>query len=141
MTKEELKRQLHSYRDLKAECAQVSELLAEVEARMTAPRGSSSSGQPRGSGNGDPMLGIVAQHIYLREQYQSMQGELTAAQIRIEEMISGLEPRERRLMRHYYIEGMTWEQVCVKTGYAWRQVHRIHSVALDRLLSLHEKMA
>ena len=39
MTKEELKLQLQSYRNLKAECEQVSDLLAEIESKMTSPKG------------------------------------------------------------------------------------------------------
>lgn len=138
MTKEELKHRLRSYQDLKAESDQVSDLLAEVEAKMKFPSGSVSDGLPRGSGGGDPMFGIVARHIDLEKRYKSIQAKLAAAQCEIEELIDCLEPRERKLMRHYYIEGLTWEKVCVAMNYSWRQVHNIHRYALNRILELHE---
>jgi hypothetical protein len=28
---------------------------------------------------------------------------------------------------------MTWEEVCVRIGYSWRQTHNIHSRILDKL--------
>lgn len=134
MTKEELKRQLHSYRDLKAESEQVAELLAEIQSKMTSPRGAGSDGMPHGSGSGDPMFGVVSRYIDLQQQYQSLQQELVSAQAQIEELIGGLDSRRRRLMRYYYIERKTWEQVCVTMNYGWAQVHRIHNWALSRIL-------
>lgn len=134
MTKEELKLQLQSYQNLKAECEQVSDLLAEIESKMTSPKGSGSDGLPNGSCSGDPMFGIVARHIDLQEKYRTLQIKLTGAQIRIEELIDNLDPLKRRLMRCHYIEGMTWEQVCTKINYGWAQTHRFHSQALDSIL-------
>ena len=140
MTKDELKKQLHSYRDLEAERKQIALELEKVEALMTAPKGTSWDGMPRGRGSGksDPILGVVTQHIHLQERYQAKLAELAAAQTAIEDMIEGLEPLERKLMRHRYIEGMCGEEVCVAMCYSWRQTHNIHGRALDRILEKEE---
>ena len=134
MTKEELKRELYSYRDIVRELKQVDEKLAQVQSRMASPKAGISSGTGSGSGSGDPMLDMVATKIRLEGSYQRLQARLLAEQERIEEMISRLGPKERMLMRYYYIEGYTWEQVCDAMNYSWRQVHRIHAGALRRLL-------
>ena len=134
MTKDELKKQLHSYRDLKAEHQQIAQELEQLEAFMTGPKGTNWDGMPRGGSAGDPILSVVTQHIALQERYQAKLAELAAAQARIEDIIEGLEPMERKLFRHRYIEGLTWEEVCVAIGYSWRQTHNIHGRALDKIL-------
>jgi DNA-directed RNA polymerase specialized sigma24 family protein len=134
MTKDELKKLLHSYRDLKDEHKQIALELEQVEAFMTAPKGTNWDGMPRGGRAGDPILNVVSQHINLQERYQAKLAELAAAQTQIEELIDSLEPRERKLMRHRYIEGLSWEEVCVAMCYSWRQTHNIHGNALDKIL-------
>lgn len=134
MTKDELKKQLHSYRALKAEQRQITLELEKVETFMTAPRGTKWDAMPRGSSGGDPMLGVVTHHLALKERYQTKLAELAEAQNRIEELIESLEPMERKLFRHRYIEGLAWEEVCVAIGYSWRQTHNIHGDALDKLV-------
>ena len=133
MDKAELKHKLHSYRDLLAEYNQIKDELAKVEAFMEAPRTSNLDGMPRSPGGGDPILGVVSHHIALQERYKAQLHRLAAAQAEIENLIEGLEPGERRLMRCRYIDGMTWEEVCVRIGYSWRQTHNIHSRILERL--------
>jgi DNA-directed RNA polymerase specialized sigma24 family protein len=133
--KEHLKRRLHRYRDLEAERVQIAQELKRVEDVMTAPRGPNMDGMPRSPGAGDPVLGVVSQHLALQERYSRQLEKLARAQSTIEDMIEGLEPMTRRLMRHRYIEGLPWEEVCVAIGYSWRQTHNLHAKALDALLA------
>lgn len=135
MTKDELKKQLHSYRDRKAEYDQIVLELERVEAIMAGPKGTNWDAMPRGSGKSDPILNVVSHHMVLQERYQAKLAELAAAQTLIEDMIESLEPMERKLFRHRYIEGLTWEEVCVAIGYSWRQTHNIHGAALDKLVA------
>ena len=128
--KEALKARLHSYQDIKAERAQIKEQMD----RLTDPRGPNLDGMPRGSAGGDAMAGMAIKLAALRQKYQDKLDALTAAQTDIEELIDSLGPRERRLMRHRYIEGLSWEKVCIKMSYAWAQTHRLHSEILDKLL-------
>lgn len=132
--KEDLKKRLHQYRDLEAERLQIAQELERVEGVMAAPKGAGLDGMPRSSGVGDPVLGVVAQHLDLLERYRLQLAKLAAAQAALEDMIEGLGPMTRKLMRHRYIEGMSWEEVCVAVGYSWRQTHNIHAKALDALL-------
>ena len=119
MVKEKLRR----YGDRRQELRQIRRMLAELEARMTAPRAQALTGTP-GSPSGDPdkLTGLVARAE-----------ELTAAQLEVERLIETLEPREREIFRLRYIDGAKWEDICVILSYSWRQVHRAHSAALQKL--------
>lgn len=133
MTKEELKRDLYSYRDIVRELAQVRRQREMLEARMTSPRSGVPGGSGRGSG-GDPMVDMVARSVRLEQKYKQLESRLLAAQLGIENLISRLGPKERTLLRHYYLEGLTMEQVGDKMGYTERQAHRVHASALGHLL-------
>lgn len=135
MTKDELKAQLHRYRDLEAERKQIALELKKVEDFMAGPRGANLDGMPKAPGIGDPVLGVVSLHLSLEERYRSQLEKLAAAQSHIEDMIESLEPITRKLMRHRYIEGLPWEEVCVAIGYSWRQTHNLHAKALDTILA------
>ena len=78
-------------------------------------------------------MNILFNHDELLQLYQTKVAELTAKLEEIEAAIEPLAPRERTLLRLYYINGLTWEQVCVAMSYSWMQVHRIHSKALEAL--------
>ena len=130
MTRAEIKQQLHRYRDLKAEQAQIEEQLR----RLTDPRIPHLTGMPKGSGgSNDAMVNAVAQRIALQSRYWEQLEKLAQAAAAVEDMIESLSPMERRIFRCRYIEGKSWEAVCVAVGYSWRQAHNIHSAALDKL--------
>ena len=130
MTRAEIKQQLHRYRDLKAEQAQIEEQLR----RLTDPRIPHLTGMPKGSGgSNDAMVNAVAQRIALQRRYWEQLEKLAQAAATVEDMIESLSPMERRIFRCRYIEGKSWEAVCVAVGYSWRQTHNIHSAALDKL--------
>lgn len=129
-----IKRRLKSYTSLARERKQIEEQLARVEAAMTAPKAQVLDGMPKGSGGEDYMTRLVAKHIELGEKYQEKLSNLADAMLDIEHLIEGLEPTERRLARYRYIDGMTWEEVCVAMSYSWRQVHRLRGRMLDKLV-------
>lgn len=134
--RDRIKERLSEYVDIKSERAQIRRIMKELECTRTAPGTSDWRGMPRGGGVADPMLSGLAQKERLVEMYQRKDAELLAAQEKIENMIDRLPSKHRKLMRYKYIEGLTWEKVCVAVGYAWRQTHRIHAEALDRLVDM-----
>lgn len=135
MGKETIKKRLNQYRDLSRERDQLARALEELEARMSGPGAANMDGMPHGSGTGDPVLGIVSQHIDLQDRYRAQLDKLDKAQKDIEDMIEGLDPLPRSILRSRYICGMSWEAVCVTYGYSWRQAHNIHSKALNDILA------
>ena len=129
-----VKEKLRGYGERRRELRQITRMLAELEARMTAPRAQTLTGTP-GSASGDPdrMTDLVARAEELRSRYRHCIEELTAAQLEVERLIETLTPREREIFRLRYIDGAKWEDICVICSYSWRQVHRAHSAALQKL--------
>lgn len=136
MTKEQVKRQLNSYRHVQMERQQILERIMRLEARLTAPGAQNLDGMPHGSGTGDALARGVAMLADLRDMYRAKEAELVQAQMDVEHLIEGLEPVERVIARYRYINGMHWEQICVKINYSWRQTHRIHSEMIDKLAEM-----
>lgn len=130
MTKE----QLREYRHIREERDSLADMIADLESTMYGPRGPRLDGMPHGGGgNSSPIETLAAKHDELLRLYQEKVAKLTAKLEEIEAAIELLAPRERELVRLYYIKGLTWEQVCVAMSYSWMQVHRIHSKALEQL--------
>lgn len=130
MTKEELK----AYIDIKKERDHLAKKIRELEAVMYGPRSQRLDGMPRGgSGENYVQEERMDSKTELLELYRAKELELTDALLQIEQAIKVLEPRECLLVRLHYIDGLTWEQVAVAMDYSWRQVHRIHSTALEKL--------
>lgn len=138
MTKDQVKRRLNSYRHVQMERQQILERIMRLEARLTAPGAQNLDGMPHGSGTGDALARGVAALADLRDMYRGMDAELAQAQMDIEQLIENLDPIERVIARYRYINGMHWEQICVKINYSWRQTHRIHSDMIDKLAEMEE---
>ena len=130
----DIKKQLNSYRNLRAEQRQIEDELYRLELLMSAPSSPNLSGMPKSPGVGNPVESMVTKHIMLEERYKAQIEKLIAAQMVIEDIIDGLEPTERRLARFRYIDGLTWEAVCERICYSWMQTHRIHGRMLDKLV-------
>lgn len=130
MTKEELR----SYRGIKREAIQIRHLLDELESAMTSPKTSKFDSAPRGgTPDGNALERMAERHEELLSRYNAKLDELIRAQLEIEDAIRALPECERTLIRFKYIQGMTWEQVCVEMSYSWKQIHRIHARALQML--------
>lgn len=132
MTREEVKAALKSYRALKRERDDLIRRREEIEASILgSPR---LDGMPHGAGVSDPTADLGAALAELALQYDEKARKLAAAMILVEDMIDHLaDPTQRMIARLYYIDGLTWEQVCVKANYSWRQTHRIHAALLAEL--------
>lgn len=124
------KKQLRDYRDIKLE---KDELERKIAAMEYGPGGLRMDGMPRSGKISDPTGQQGLDHAEVLEMYKRKVAELDKAILEVETAIECLEPRERTLIRLYYIDGLTWEEVCVEMCYSWRQVHRIHAVALEKL--------
>ena len=130
MTKDELKKRLLRYLDIRAERDQIQEL----RDALLDPKGANLDAMPRSSGPGNPVEAARNQREALARKYDQKDQELAEEQAYIEAMIEGLEPIERQLMRHRYLKGLTWEKVCVAINYGWTQTHEMHGRILDKLL-------
>ncbi len=131
MTKEKLR----SYRAIRKERDLLNEKIKELEVELYDPRAQRIDGMPRSGSNNDSTRreAQIDCKDELLALYREKERELTKAILEIEEIIDLLQPRERTLLRLYYIDGLTWEQVACEMNYSWSQVHRIHGEALKKL--------
>ena len=127
------KARLRAYRDLKLERDRLEAMVAALE---YGPGGLRMDGMPRSGKVSDPTGSQAIDHTQVRDLYTQKVAELTKALIEIERAIEHLEPLERTIIRLYYVEGLTWEEVCVAIHYEWAQTHRIHAKALAKLKDL-----
>lgn len=128
------KKRLKAYRAMKLELDGIASTLATLESVVYGPKGSRLDGMPRsGSGDGGPVERAAIKLTDLREKYMDKAAALIEATEEVEDAIESLDERQRTLMRLYYIQGLSWEDVCGRMSYSWRQIHRIHSAALQAL--------
>lgn len=111
MTKQELKKQLYQYTDLKKERKQIEILLNG----LAEPKGLNTDGMPKASGYGDTMTGLIQKRAHLQKLYTAKSAELADAMAEVERLIAGLEIRERTVMRYRYIDGLIL--LFIKTAY------------------------
>lgn len=130
MTKERLR----NYQKIKREREQLERQLAEVETLLYYPKIPQMSDMPRGgSKEGNPQEDLAIHHIELQQLYREKIDELAKEQLAIEKAIEPLGSTARQLMRYRYLDGLKWEEVCVKMNYSWSQTHLLHAQIL-RLL-------
>lgn len=132
-----IKKQLNSYRGIRAEYLQIKEELQRVEALVSAPGAPNMSGMPPSHNNGtSPVERIAIRHLALVEKYSNQLTRLANAQLTVENIIEGLETTERRLARFKYIDGLSWESVSDMLGYTRRHTTRLHNRMLDKLAAM-----
>lgn len=133
MNREQVKQRLNSYHHVQIERRQLLDRIIRLETRLTSPGAQNLDGMPHGSGRSDALANGIARLAELRELYRAKEAELAQTLMDIEHLIEGLDPIERVIARYRYIDGLHWEQICVKVNYSWRQTHRIHSEMIDKL--------
>lgn len=134
MTKERLRK----YRDLLKELEQIALKVETLESALCSPKIQRITGMPSAPSGNNSKEDLTIKHMELLEYYQKKKAGLLGEQLAIEKAIEALDYRDRTVLRLYYIEGLTWEQVCVLVNYSWRQVHNIHSAALMKLVKEEE---
>lgn len=104
--------------------------------RITA----SYSDMPRGGGcPGDKVGGIVEKISELDEEIDKKVDELIAMKMEATRMINKLDARENLLLDMRYLQGKEWAEIAEEFSYEERNVHRLHSKALNRLDEILEK--
>ena len=132
ITKEELK---EHYR-LVCEIHDLQEEIKELQS-LQKTIGAVKFGGAGGTGSGDTIGGKLAKLNDLMEYYVMKIEERIVQQEKIEKAIETLPVTERLLMRYRYIDGLDWVNVAANMNYSWKQTHRIHSRALNRLKMAH----
>ena len=126
---EEKKEYLNSYIPLVKAAKRIAEEMERVRMDKMFP-GMSSDGMPHGTNISDLSDYIV--------RVERLQTQLSHARYKRIEQYSKIfrdielldDERERQVLTYRYLRGYAWEKICMKMGYSWKQVHRIHGQAL-----------
>lgn len=115
--------QMKQYRQLVAE---IAELEQEREALSEGRLPSSWGLSERVSGGvlPDTTADVVAKMWELAQRLAERLNQLIALRAEIEGWLEEFEPEERRMLRLYYVDGLTWEEVAERVGYSSRHLSR-----------------
>lgn len=131
MTEEQLKKVREAYREKK----QLEGQIVEFESMRTSPRGAVYGVERvQTSPRGDIQADAIAKIDGMLERYNAKLIECTTLIDEFETALEMLGARERQMFRKYYIQGMTWEQVCVDMNLSWTNLHRIKNKAKEKIL-------
>lgn len=103
----------------------------ELRLDRMIPGSPAQDGMPHGSGGGD-LSGYAARLDDLDQKLRTQMYKKIQIRAKITERIDAMENEtESLLLRLRYIHGLKWEEVAVKMDYSWKQIHRLHSKALN----------
>ena len=131
MTKEELK----SYIENKREIEIIKDKLMYLEEKKTSIKSMIINDMPKVTNIENDMIGnLLADIEDLINIYKEEELNLIKQQIKIEKAISNLEdPTDRNIVRLKYIDGHTWEKICVILNYSWNGIHKKHRKILEKI--------
>lgn len=103
----------------------------ELRLDRMIPGSPAQDGMPHGSGGGD-LSGYVARLDELDRKLRAQMYKKIQLRAEITEKIDAMsDETESLLLRLRYIHGLKWEEVAAKMDYSWKQIHRLHSKALN----------
>ena len=131
MTKEELK----SYIENKREIEIIKDKLMYLEEKKTSIKSMIINDMPKVTNMENDMIGnLLADIEDLINIYKEKELNPIKQQIKIEKAISNLEdPTDRNIVRLKYIDGHTWEKICVILNYSWNGIHKKHRKILEKI--------
>ena len=113
---------------------QLQDTIAKLEAMRISPRTAAYGGSTvQTSPKGDVQPDNIAKLDKLIGKYN---GELRAILHQVEEfetIAKVLDDKQREIMRAYFLQGKTWEQICVDVGLTYRRLMQIRNAALDAM--------
>ena len=124
---------LKQYLDLKAEKEQIEFEIQEFYDTCVKP--SILTGMPGSKRVSDPTAEFADQAARLHTKLRYKKYEMSVALEAIEDAIEGLQSRERRLMREYYINGLTWNEISQIMHYSVDYLWHLHSKAIKEICS------
>ena len=130
MTKEELKQ----YRSIRHEIQSIKDEINELENQIQSVRAVNLSDMPKGGSHTD-FTDVIAKIDELKRALHIKMSQALVVQERIEGVIDKLDnPRDKAVMRQYYINGMTWESIADCFGLKdVRHIFRVHGRILQEI--------
>ena len=133
LTENEKKKEfLMSYQKEKRRVRRLEEQLEELRRNKMSPS-VTNDGMPHGTDKKDLSDYAVKVDEIEQELVAARYSRICAFQ-EVQKRIEAMEDeREKDLLTYRYLKGLKWEEVAVRMDYKWRQVHRIHAMAIKNL--------
>ena len=113
---------------------QLEGIIAMFENMRISPRGAVYGAERvQTSARGDIQPDNIAKIDELLECYNAKLTECLDLIAEFEDALERLLPRERMLMRYYYIHGQTLERICWHMNLSWTNMHRIKKSAIRKI--------
>ena len=129
---EKKKEFLMSYQKEKRRVRRLEEQLEELRRNKMSPS-VTNDGMPHGTDKKDLSDYAVKVDEIEQELVAARYSRICAFQ-EVQKRIEAMEDeREKDLLTYRYLKGLKWEEICVRMDYKWRQVHRIHAMAIKNL--------
>ena len=116
----------------------IDQMLEEKERWRTRAEKMTStwSDMPKGSDGEDQRELAICKMLDCERVVTGMIDDLVDLGREIKEIISQVDDEIlRELLMHRYIEGKKFEEIAVGMNYSWRQIHRLHTRALNKIMS------
>lgn len=125
---------LYTMRKSIQEREQLREMVAELENARISPRAAAYGGERvQSSPKGDIQPDVIQRIDDLLQRYNAKLRESLEAMAEFERAAEYLTEQEREILRMYFVQGRTWEEICVEKHISYRRVMQLRSNALDAL--------
>ena len=125
---------LYTMRKSIREREQLREMVAELENARISPRAAAYGGERvQSSPKGDIQPDVIQRIDDLLQRYNAKLRESLEAVAEFERAAECLNEQERVILRMYFVQGRTWEEICVEKHISYRRVMQLRSNALDAL--------
>lgn len=130
---EKKKEYLNKYRQAVHKYNSLQEQEKQLRSQMDGPKAIEYSDMPKAHKQTD-LSDYMVRLERILDRIANEKNEMQKIQLEIEEkIIDVMDGEQSRILYLRYIQFMKWEDICVEMGYSWRQIHNIHSKALNDL--------
>lgn len=133
MTSQEKKQYLSQYRYI---CDEITDLIRDIEEWRTIAEKTTASynASPSGGSSADKLTNVVAKIIEIKDKCAEHLERMERIRRNIEKAIAAVDDVElKRILRRRYIRGWTFQQIADDMNYSYRQVTRLHGIALRKI--------
>lgn len=126
--------EMYKLREAMEEKDQLAEKIAMLESARISPRVAAYDREPvQGSMKGDINAETLVKIEKLLEMYNAKLSYILDLQARFEADAQCLLERERRIMRRYFMDCVTWEKIANDENICWSQIMRIRRECITRM--------
>ena len=125
---------LGKIRDAYRERDKLKDKIYEFECMRVSPRGANyGKERVQASSKGDIQADNLAKLDDLLDVYNEKLSKVIELIMEFESALNLLTYREQQILRLYYIDRLTWEEVCVEMNLSWTPMHNARRAAIQKI--------